>query len=67
MSMAGASVIAVALPTCESVKGTRNMYGVISRMKAVQQAISRGKPLIADFGERFETKPVGGHGLQLGG
>ena len=31
---------------------------------SVQQAISRGKPLIAGFGERFETTPVGGHGLQ---
>ena len=30
---------------------------------SVKQAISRGKPLIAGFGERFETKPVGGHGL----
>jgi quinol monooxygenase YgiN len=32
-------------------------------LPAVQQAISRGKPLIAGFGERFETIPVGGHGL----
>jgi quinol monooxygenase YgiN len=31
---------------------------------AVQQAIARGRPLIAGFGERFETRPVGGHGLQ---
>lgn len=31
---------------------------------SVQQAISSAKPLIAGFGERFETKPVGGHGLQ---
>ena len=31
---------------------------------SVQQAISRGKPLITGFGEHFETKPVGGHGLQ---
>jgi quinol monooxygenase YgiN len=29
----------------------------------VQNAISRAKPLIAGFGERFETVPVGGHGL----
>jgi quinol monooxygenase YgiN len=29
----------------------------------VQQAIARGKHLIAGFGERFETIPVGGHGL----
>ena len=32
-------------------------------LPAVQQAISRGKPLIAEFGERFESIPVGGHGL----
>ena len=30
---------------------------------SVQQAISRGRPLIAGFGEKFETQPVGGHGL----
>ena len=32
-------------------------------LPSVQQAITKGKPLIAGFGERFETKPVGGHGL----
>lgn len=36
-------------------------------LPSVQQAISRGKPLIAGFGERFETKPVGGHGLIVRG
>ena len=30
---------------------------------SVQQAIARGRGLIAGFGERFETQPVGGHGL----
>ena len=29
----------------------------------VQQAIAKARPLIAGFGERFETEPVGGHGL----
>lgn len=29
----------------------------------VQKAIERGRPLIAGFGERFETEPVGGEGL----
>ncbi len=33
-------------------------------LPAVQQAIARGRPLIAGFGERVETAPVGGHGLQ---
>lgn len=32
-------------------------------LPSVQQAMSQGKPLIAGFGERFETKPLGGHGL----
>lgn len=32
-------------------------------LPSVQQAIARGRPLIAGFGERFETIPVGGHGL----
>jgi quinol monooxygenase YgiN len=29
----------------------------------VREAIAKGKPLIAGFGERFVTTPVGGHGL----
>jgi len=32
-------------------------------LPSVQHAISIGRPLIAGFGERFETVPVGGHGL----
>jgi quinol monooxygenase YgiN len=32
-------------------------------LPAVQQAIAKGRPLIAGFGERFQTEPVGGHGL----
>ncbi len=32
-------------------------------LESVQQAIATGKPMIAEFGERFETLPVGGHGL----
>ena len=35
-------------------------------LPSVQQAIALGKPLIAGFGERFETQPVGGHGLAAG-
>ena len=30
-------------------------------LPSVQQAIARGRPLIAGFGERFVTNPVGGH------
>ena len=32
-------------------------------LPSVQDAIARGRPLIAGFGERFETEPVGGYGL----
>lgn len=32
-------------------------------LQAVQQAIARAKPLITGVGERFETMPIGGHGL----
>lgn len=33
-------------------------------LPSVQQAIALGRPLIAGFGERFETMPVGGQGLR---
>ena len=32
-------------------------------LPSVQAAIARGRPMIAGFGERFETVPVGGQGL----
>jgi quinol monooxygenase YgiN len=32
-------------------------------LPSVQQAITKGRPLIAGFGERTVTAPVGGHGL----
>lgn len=32
-------------------------------LPSVQQAIARGKSFIAGFGERYETYPVGGHGI----
>lgn len=32
-------------------------------LPSVQQAIARGKPMIASFGEFTTTEPVGGHGL----
>ncbi len=37
-------------------------HGSLS-LPSVRQKITRGKPLIASFGERFVTEPVGGHGL----
>jgi len=35
-------------------------------LPSVQAAIAKGRPLIAGFGERFETEPLGGHGLAMG-
>lgn len=32
-------------------------------LPAVQQAIAKGRPIITGFGERYETHPIGGHGL----
>ena len=32
-------------------------------LPAVQHAIAKAKPLIAGFGERFETHPIGGYGI----
>jgi quinol monooxygenase YgiN len=32
-------------------------------LPSVQQAIAKGRPMISGFGERFVTRPVGGHGL----
>jgi quinol monooxygenase YgiN len=34
-------------------------------LPTVQEAIQRGRPLIAGFGERFVTTPLGGHGLAV--
>jgi quinol monooxygenase YgiN len=36
-------------------------------LPAVQAAIAKGKPLIAGFGERFITAPIGGVGLTTRG
>lgn len=34
-------------------------------LPSVQAAITKARPIIAGFGERFETEPVGGHGLGI--
>ena len=36
-------------------------------LPAVREAMARGRPLIAGFGERIETRPLGGHGLASAG
>lgn len=48
---------------------SRESHQASLSLPSVQQAIARGRPLMAGFGERFETVPVGGHGLagQAGG
>ena len=33
------------------------------KIPAVQAAIAKARPIIAGFGQRFETRPVGGVGL----
>jgi quinol monooxygenase YgiN len=33
-------------------------------LPAVQTAIAKGRPMIAGFGTRVETAPIGGHGIQ---
>lgn len=43
---------------------SRASHEVSLSLPSVQQAIAQGRPLIAGFGERFETEPVGGHGLR---
>ena len=35
-------------------------------LPSVQAAIQKGRPLIEGFGERFETRPLGGFGLDRG-
>jgi quinol monooxygenase YgiN len=45
------------------VWNTRESHQASLALPAVQQAIAKGRPLIAGFGARFETEPVGGHGL----
>lgn len=41
----------------------REMHQASLSLPSVQAAIAKGRPLIAGFGERYETTPVGGHGL----
>jgi quinol monooxygenase YgiN len=43
---------------------SRESHAASLKIPSVQEAITKGRPLIAGFGERFETEPVGGHGLE---
>ena len=42
---------------------SQQMHQESLSLPSVQKAIAQGRPLIAGFGERFETTPVGGLGL----
>lgn len=42
---------------------TAEAHAASLQMPAVQAAIAEGRPLIAGFDERHETRPVGGIGL----
>lgn len=42
---------------------SKELHAASLALPAVKDAITRGRPMIAGFGERFETTPVGGHGL----
>lgn len=41
----------------------RASHAASLNLPAVQATIARARPLIAGFGERFETEPVGGLGV----
>ena len=45
------------------VWASRESHRASLSLPAVQQAIAKGRSLIAGFGERFETEPLGGQGL----
>ena len=42
---------------------SQNNHKASLTLPSVQAAIKQARPLIAGFGERFETEPVGGQGL----
>lgn len=42
---------------------TKERHAASLALPSVREAITRGRPLIVGFGERFETEPIGGHGL----
>ena len=42
---------------------TKASHEALLSLPSVREAIAQGRPLIAGFGERFETIPIGGHRL----
>src|SRR5690606_13682854 len=47
------------------VWGSKASHAASLKLPSVQAAITKVRPLIAGFGERFETEPLGGHGMVL--
>ena len=45
---------------------SRESHRASLALPSVQAAIAKGRPLIAGFGNRVETVPLGGHGLAPG-
>jgi quinol monooxygenase YgiN len=43
---------------------TKASHDASLSLPQVKEAIAKGRPLIAGFGERIDTTPVGGHGLK---
>ena len=43
---------------------SREAHQASLSLPSVQQAIAKGRPLIAGFDSRIETLPAGGHGLE---
>src|SRR5687767_11418844 len=45
---------------------SKESHAASLQLPSVREAIKRGRPLIASFGEQIVTQPVGGHGLAKG-
>lgn len=50
-------------PELTSLMAYRVYQEASPSLRSVQEAIKKGRPLIAGFGERFITAPLGGQGL----
>lgn len=45
---------------------SKESHAASLQLPSVQSAIARARPMLAGFGERFETEPLGGLGLSKG-
>lgn len=46
---------------------SKESHAASLQLPSVREAIKRGRPMIASFGEQTITEPVGGHGLAKAG